>query len=67
MANGLSVVSIRIPVLERASIVGALSFYDIPSGKSLADAIMQCDYNTSQRDLLSKLDKEFKNNLRLIV
>lgn len=67
MANGLSVVSIRIPVLERASIVGALSFYDVPSGKSLADAIMQCDYNTSQRDLLSKLDKEFKNNLRLIV
>lgn len=66
MANGLSVVSIRIPVLEQASIVDSLSFYDIPLGKSLADAIMQCDYNVSQRNLLDKLDKDFKNNLKSI-
>ena len=61
MANGLAVVSIKIPVLEKAAIADALSFYESPSGKSLAEAIMKCNYNQSSKELLNQ---KFKENIK---
>lgn len=67
MANGLSVVSIRIPVLERSPLSHVLSFYEEPTGQSLANAILKCDHNRSSRDLLEKLDQQFKDHIKLII
>lgn len=67
MANGLAVVSIKIPVLEKAAIADALSFYESSSGKSLAEAIMKCDYNQSSRELLNILDQKFEENIKSII
>ena len=64
MANGLAVVSIKIPVLEKAAIADALSFYESPSGKSLAEAIMKCNYNQSSKELLNILEQKFKENIK---
>lgn len=67
MANGLTVVSIRIPVLEKASIAKALSFYNEPDAKSLAEAIKNCDYQYSSRDLVDALDQSFRRDLKYIM
>ena len=63
MANGLAVVSIRIPVLEKATIANAITFYDTPNGRVLADAIMHCNYQQYSRELLYSLDKSFKQKI----
>lgn len=67
MANGLSVVSIRIPVLEKASIANALSFYNVPDANALAEAIRTCNYQQSSRDLVDALDQSFKHKLKSIL
>lgn len=67
MGNGLSVVSIRIPVLENATIADALSFYDISCGEYLADTIMKCDYSVSSRTQLISLDYNFRNNINSMI
>lgn len=66
MSNGLAVVTIRIPVLEKSAIADALTFYDTPNGKVLADAIKHCNYQQSSRELLEILDKTFKQNLKTL-
>lgn len=67
MSNGLSVVSIRIPVLEQSALANRLCFYDVASGKILAEAIQRCDLITEQSSTLHKLDTKFKNDLLKIV
>ena len=67
MANGLAVVSIRIPVLEKAVIADSLSFYDIPDGNTLAEAIVHCKHDQSSRMLLNSLDQSFKQNLEILL
>lgn len=66
MSNGLAVVTIRIPVLEKSAIADALTFYETPNGKVLADAIKHCNYQQSSRELLDILDKTFKQNLKTL-
>lgn len=63
MSNGLAVVTIRIPVLEKSTIADVLTFYETPNGKALADAIKHCNYQQSSSELLNKLDKSFKQEL----
>lgn len=67
IANGLAVVSIRIPVLQKAAVSSVLTFYDKPEGKLIADAILHCKYNSSSRTLLDELDKCFKNKILTII
>ena len=67
MANGLAVVSIRIPVLEIAQVSKNISFYDIPSGEELAAAIVSCDINKSSQNLVSELNMQFKNNINRLL
>lgn len=63
MSNGLAVVTIRIPVLEKSAIADVLTFYETPNGKALADAIKHCNYQQSSSELLNKLDRSFKQEL----
>ena len=66
MANGLSVVSIRIPVLRKAAIVDALSFYDTPDGKSLSEAIIKASLSDN-REIVKRLDNQFKKQINSII
>ena len=67
MANGLSVVSIRIPALKVSSIASALSFYDFSDATELANAIKNSDFHQSSRDLVDSLDQSFKQKLKSIL
>lgn len=67
MANGLAVVSIRIPVLENTSISDCISFYEESDGKELAKTIYNCDINKVSILALGKLDLSFKKDIDNIV
>lgn len=67
MANGLAVVSIRIPVLEKATISDAISFYNIPKGEEIAEAIRNCEFEKSQIEILHYLDIKFKKDINNII
>lgn len=67
MANGLTVVSIRIPVLLKTEFCKSISYYNKPDGKTLAKAIIDCDYSFSSRDIIVKLHETFKQNINSIL
>ena len=65
MANGLQVVSVRIPAIEKSKISPYLQFYDGNNPEDIAKTITQMDFkkNVSSLDVLAKLDIEFGNEL----
>lgn len=69
MANGLRVVSIRIPVVEQSAVGDMLYYYDKQTPEEIAKAIlsvnMQDEYDS--RGIIRKLDKEFQNNLATLL
>lgn len=67
MSNELAIVSIRIPVLSNAIFNNKISFYDEPTGQSLAKAIIECNCTISYKDILNALDKSFKQNINSIL
>ena len=66
LANGLRVVSIRIKVLEIASINNILYYYNEDTPMALAEAIKKVDTTQEydSRELISKLNDEFSGNLQ---
>lgn len=66
MANGLAVISIKIPVLENAAIADVLSFYDVADGKALAEAIQNADISDN-REIVKQLDSQFKKQIKNIL
>lgn len=69
LANGLSVVSIRIPAIEKSAVGDLISFYDIQTGKEIAQAILniQKKDKSSSINRLSELDHKFERNLLSIL
>lgn len=65
LANGLSVVSIRIPAIEDSKVSSCISYYDEQSPQKIAEAIMECRPVNAEFNchLLSKLDSEFQNDI----
>lgn len=61
MANGLRVVSIRIPAIERSAVGDALFYYDRQTPEEIAKAILSVDMNSSydSRTLIQALDDTF--------
>ena len=66
IANGLSVVSVRLPVLEASSIQDATSFFDIAKGNSLAKAIQNVESKDNHK-MIQQLDNNFKNTIKNIL
>lgn len=66
MANGLSVVTVRIPVLETSDVNEFVTYYDGDDPESLAKAIIRCCENglSDDRDILNTLHKKFKGDLK---
>lgn len=65
MANGLQVVSIRIPAVEDSAVGAYLHYYDRQTPEQIANAIQQvCPNNPySGRNVVAALDREFIQNL----
>ena len=69
LANGLRVVSIRIPVLERSSIAALLSFYDEDTPEAIAAAIQKIDLTQpyDSRAVIRQLDAQFTNDICVLL
>lgn len=69
MANGLRVVSVRIPVVEKSTINEDMYYYDEQTPANIAKAIMQVDFRDryDSRKKISKLDDSFIEELRGLI
>ena len=69
LANGLRVLSVRIPAVENSAVGEILYYYDKQLPQEIANAIMSIpmedDYNS--RQLLNQLDKDCENNLKRLM
>ena len=61
LANGLHVVSIKIPVVEKSAIGNLMHFYNENDGESVAAAISNVDINAQydSREIIQNLDRAF--------
>ena len=69
MSNGLRVVSVRIPVVEKATIGPIVVFYDENDGKKIADVIMSIDKNDpyDSREIIKRLDENFVSDIKKLL
>ena len=69
MANGLRVVSIRIPAIETSAIGNDMYYYNEQTPENIAKAIMAINFNDGYdgRKKIEKLDKRFSNELKRIL
>lgn len=69
LANGLHVVSIRIPAIEQSSVGDILSYYDTQTPEEIAKAILAIDledaYNSRAR--IASLDSAFCSDLLKVI
>lgn len=64
LANGLKVVSIRIPAIEQSAVADSLRFYDTQTPEKIAEAIMCASKrNECGNEILKKLDERFIEDL----
>ncbi len=66
MANGLRVVSIRIPAIEGSAIGEYMYYYDQQTPEQIAQAIMRVDMKDSynSQEIISALDKRFAKDIK---
>ena len=69
LANGLQVVTTRIPAVEASAIGRHVHYYDRQTPESIAEAILQVDPDTGSggRKIVEKLDTKFKEELRELI
>lgn len=69
MANGLRVVSIKIPVIESSAIGHSIHYYSEQTPKKIAEAIKEIDIVTQfdRREIIFQLDQKFKNELKELI
>jgi glycosyltransferase involved in cell wall biosynthesis len=69
MANGLQVVTVRIPVVEEAAIGQWMHYYDEPTPQAVADAILSVQTSDAResRQIISRLDQEFVKNINKLL
>ena len=69
LANGLSVVSIRLDAVERSKIGKNVHYYDVQTPEAIAESIMSVEPNqsTHNRALISSLDISFREELDRLI
>ena len=70
LSNGLRVVTVRIPVIEKSSVGKSMFYYDKQEPEEIARAIIQCSEAREPVDsisLLNELDKRFVNDLAALL
>lgn len=65
MANGLRVVSIRIPAITTSAIGDYMYYYDEQTLEQIAEAVMEIDLSDGYdgRKIIEQLDKKFKRDM----
>lgn len=69
MANGLKVVSIRIPAVETSAIGDSVFYYEHQEPNEIAEAIIEagrCDM-MNPRSVIDSLNREFKKNMKQLI
>lgn len=61
LANGLSVVSIRIPAIETSSVGKYVTYYEEQTPEQIADAIMKANVKTNYRSVILELSDNYDN------
>jgi hypothetical protein len=66
MANGLQVVSIKIPAIQTSLVGEEMYYYDEQTPQAIAEAIRSVDVNSQQtpREVLARLDKDFVEDIK---
>lgn len=69
LANGLRVLSVRIPAVENSAVGGILYYYDNQSPQEIANAIMNIpmEEGYNSRRLLNQLDKDCERSLKQLM
>lgn len=69
MANGLRVVSIRIPAVEQSAIGKYMYYYNEQKPEKIAEAIKKVDINDAydSRKIIRLLDKNFKSEMKTLL
>lgn len=69
MANGLRVVSIRIPAIEESAIGEYMVYYDKQTPQNIARAIMNIDFNDryNGKEVISVLNKKFFTDIGALI
>lgn len=69
MANGLRVVSIRIPAIEQSAVGDQLYYYDQQTPEEIAKAILAVDMDATydSRKCIKELDREFCTQLGVLL
>lgn len=68
LANGLDVVSVRIPVVSTCSVVEAIDFYDKQTPDHIASAILHAGSRTIDKfELLKRVDYTFSNDIKKLL
>lgn len=63
LANGLSVVSVRIPAIETSEVGKYVTYYDEQTPQNIANAIMSADINIDYRNVISYLSDKYDKNV----
>lgn len=69
MANGLQVVTVRIPVVEESTVGQWMHFYNKATPEAIAEAIMGVDWNHADdgRTVIKELDGKFVKNIKALL
>lgn len=70
MANGLPVVTVRIPVVEESAVNRYMHYYDDPTPESIAAAILAATkehQKTDSRAVIADLDRDFRNRMQMLL
>lgn len=63
ISNGLPVVAQRLECLERSQVGECICYYNTPTPIEVADAIMRVDLSCDPREIVERLDLEFRNRV----
>lgn len=69
MANGLRVVSVRIPAIEQSAIGDKLYYYDLQSPEEIAKAILSVNFEDGydSRRIIQELDDQFQKDMKSLL
>lgn len=69
MANGLRVVSIRIPAIERSAIGDLVTYYDTQTPEAIAEAILKVDFRKpyESRSTIQRLSDQFVMDMKCLL
>ena len=69
MANGLRVVSVRIPAIEQSAVGEYMCFYDNPDPEKIAGTIKSVDLNSGYdgRKIIERIHEDFLEDLKVLL